>query len=48
MFGYFSSALRRMDKIDNEEVKDYFYHQKHKEVIEYYKNKLRNKLMGGK
>ncbi len=48
LFGYFSSALRRMDKIDNEVVKDYFYHQKHKEVIEYYKNKLRNKLMGGK
>lgn len=45
LYGYFSSALKRMDKIDNEEVKDYFYHQKHKEVIAYYKNKLRNKLM---
>lgn len=43
-YGYFSSVLRRMDKIDNEEVRNYYYHQKHKEVIEYYKNKLRSKL----
>lgn len=45
MYGYFSSVLRRMDKIDKEEVRLYYYHQKHKEAIEYYKNKLRSKLM---
>ena len=44
LYGYFSSVLRRMDKIDNEEVRMYYYYQKHKEVIEYYKNKLRSKL----
>jgi glycosyltransferase involved in cell wall biosynthesis len=44
LYGYFSSVLRRMDKIDNNEVSDYYYYQKHKEVIEYYKNKLRSKL----
>ena len=46
--GYFSSFIKRLDKMGNEEVRNYFYSQKHKEVIEYYKNKLRNKLTGGK
>ena len=48
LYGYLSGVLRRMDKIDNEEIKDYYYHQKHKEIIEYYKNKLRNKLKWGR
>ena len=45
LYGYFSSVLRRMDKIDNEEVREYYYLYKHKEAMQYYKNKLRNKLM---
>lgn len=45
LYGYFSSALRRMDKIDNEEIRDYFYRHKHKEAMIYYKNKIRNKLI---
>ena len=48
LYGYFSSVLRRMDKIDNVEVKEYYYHQKHKEAMEYYKNILKNKLNWGR
>jgi len=46
LYGYFSSALKRMDKIDNEDVRDYFFRHKPKEVIQYYWAKFRNKLMG--
>ena len=45
LYGYFSSALRKMDKIDNKEVRDYFYRHKPKEVMIYYKNTIRNKLI---
>ena len=41
LYGYFTSFLRRLDKIDNKEVRDYFYYQKHKEIMRYYKNKLK-------
>lgn len=44
LYGYFGSALNRMEKIDNEEIRKYYHHQKHKEAIEYYKNKIRRKL----
>ncbi|CAD6492190.1 MAG: Glycosyl transferase family 2 [Candidatus Argoarchaeum ethanivorans] len=43
LYGYLCAAIKRMDKIDDKEVGDYYYHQKYKEVVEYYKNKLRKK-----
>ena len=43
IYGYFNSFLRRADKIDNEEIKDY-YRNKHKEVVQFYWTKLKNKL----
>jgi len=39
--GYFGSFLRRLDKMDNKEIRDYYYHQKFQEVIQHYKNKFR-------
>ena len=39
--GFFGSFLQRLDKIDNEEIREYYYHKKFGEVIQYYKNKLR-------
>ncbi|KAF5430704.1 Glycosyltransferase involved in cell wall bisynthesis [Candidatus Methanophagaceae archaeon] len=44
LHGYISSALKKLGKIDNEEIRDYFYWHKSKEVIDYYKNELRKKL----
>lgn len=44
LYGYLSSVLKRMDKIDNEEVEEYYYHQKHKEAIQYYRSKIINKI----
>lgn len=46
LYGYFSSVLRRRDKIDDEEVRDYFYRHKYKEVIRYHWTKFRNKVIG--
>jgi len=40
LYGYVSSFLKRIEKIDNEEVKDYYWHKKPKEAIQYYKAKL--------
>ena len=40
LYGYLSGAIKRIDKIDIKEVRDYYYYQKYKEVIVYYKNKL--------
>jgi len=36
LYGYFSSLIRGMEKIDNKEVRDYYYREKHKEAIRYY------------
>jgi len=44
LYGYLSGVIRRIGKIDNKEVRNYYYHQKYKEVVEYYKNKLRKKI----
>lgn len=44
LYGYFISVIRRMEKIDNEEVRNYYRH-KHKEIIRYHRAKVRNKLM---
>ena len=44
LYGYFGSFIRRMEKIDNKEVRDYYWHNKHKEAIQYYKNKLIKKF----
>ncbi|RJS79469.1 glycosyltransferase family 2 protein [Methanophagales archaeon] len=46
LYGYFSSFLKRMDKIDNKEVRDYYWN-KHKEVAQFYWAKLKNKLLVG-
>lgn len=40
LYGYLSGAIKRIDKIDIKEARDYYYYQKYKEVIGYYKNKL--------
>jgi len=45
LYGYLSSVLRRMDKIDNEEVRNYYRH-KYKEIIQYHWTKIRDKVMG--
>ena len=42
-WGYFGSVLRREDKIDNVEIKNY-YRNKHREVVQYYWSRLKNKL----
>jgi len=40
LYGYVSSFLKRIEKIDNEEVRDYYWHKKPKEAMQYYKTKL--------
>lgn len=46
LYGYFSSILKRMDKIDNKEIRDY-YRNKHREVARFYWTKIKNKLKRG-
>lgn len=44
LFGYLNSALNRMEKIDNEDVKNYYYYNKHKEAVNIYLDKIRRKF----
>jgi len=44
LYGYLSFFIKRAEKIENEEIRNYYFHQKYKEAMEYYMNKLREKL----
>ena len=44
LYGYLSFFIKRAEKIENEEIRNYYFHQKYKEAMEYYMNKLRKKL----
>ena len=43
LYGYLWSAIRRIDQIDNKELRDYYFHQKYKEVMQCYLVRLKRK-----
>ncbi len=47
-FGYFSCAIRKEEKIEDDEIKYYFRYTRPKEIVRYYLNMLKTKLKRGR